>query len=608
MRRLVWALVLNAAADGFLRVVHHKRRHHQHHELPQHHELQQQRRDVDEAELQKLNAVVGEYGNALDLKSRECAALRADAVRDQLGHNELVPVASSSALLRARRDLSAEQSSLAQLAERAAGERPALKEHRRQCRQEAKDGAKRLKALQKEIERMETLPAGSTGEVRDRMATALGTLSDRAADLEDTIHATAEACRDVKEEMEEQMLHVRLAQEGLDVALAHSTAALNAAVEKKQDAADLHRTAVDREVAAHACMGELAKISEDLCGAKKTRAALVANSGAARTLLDCEVSEWIPGPCSASCGGGHRQLGRKIVVEANGGAACPPLGREEKCNDFPCSPVDCEMSDWSPWSACEHVQSRSRSERRAPSERGAPCGATSETRVCVEEEEPHCSLGEWAEWSGCSRACGGGVSIRTRAVAEACGAAETEMQRLCNQHECGAAPQCASAAAQNLVFVLDGSGSLGSAGFTALKDLLVDVAKRVPRAAVILAGSEVHPVSMLAAGTEAAEKAAAVTFPDSLTTVPAALGRVTALGADTVVVLTDGEPNSARALREASEAVRRKARLLFVTEEKHDVSEYASSPTHDNVLVLSPFAYRESAADLLVTMLCAQLA
>lgn len=601
MRRLVWALVLNAGADGFLRVVHHKRRNHQHHELVRH-------KDVDEAELAKLNAVVGEYGNALDLKSRECSALRADAVRDGLGHNEPVPVAPSSTLLLARRDLTAEQTSLEELDEREAGERPALKQHRRQCRQEAKDGAKRLRALQQEIDRMETLPAGSTGEVRDRMATALGTLSDRAADLEDAIHASAEACRDVMQEMEEQMMHVRLAQEGLDVALARSTAGINAAVDKKQDAADLKQAAVDREKAAHECMGELAKISEDLCGAKKARAALVANSGAARTLLDCEVSEWIPGPCSASCGGGHRQLYRKVVVEANGGAACPPLGREETCNDFPCAALDCEMSDWSSWSECgSAVQSRTRSERVAPSERGAPCGATSETRVCVSEEEPHCIIGEWAEWSGCSRACGGGVSIRTRAVAEACGAAETDQQRLCNKHECGAAPTCASAAAQNLVFVLDGSGSVGSAGFTALKDLLVDVAKRVPRAAVILAGTEVHPVSMLAAGTEAAEKAAAVTFPDSLTTVPAALGRVTALGAETVVVLTDGEPNSARALREASEAVRKKSRLLFVTEEKHDVSAYASSPTHDNVLVLSPFEYRESAADLLVTMLCAQL-
>ena len=155
--------------------------------------------------------------------------------------------------------------------------------------------------------------------------------------------------------------------------------------------------------------------------------------------------------------------------------------------------------------------------------------------------------------------------------------------------------------------LIDGSGSLGSSGFGALKDLLADVLQRVPQAAVLMAGDEIHPVSLLAAGTEVAQKVSALTWPDSVTTIPAALGRSMALGAHTVVVLTDGEPNRARALREASELVREKARLVFVTEAKHDVSAYASSPTHDNVLVLSPFEYKESAADLLVTMLCSQL-
>lgn len=594
--RIFWVLVLNVAAGGFLRVVHHK-----HHKQGKHH------RDLD-AELPKLNAVVGEYDAAIDLKSRECAALRADAVRDQLGHNEPAQAAPASALLRARRDLTAEEQSLAQLADRTADGKPALLEHREQCRHAGKSGVKRLTALHKELEKMEALPAGSTGEVRDRMATAVGTISDRVADLEDEIAATEDACRDVKEEMQEQMVHVRLTQERIDVALAKSTAGLNAAVARKADAAALQHDAVGREVTAHACMQELAEISSKLCDAKKARSQLLGASGEARTILDCEVSEWIPGPCSASCGGGHRQLVRKVVAEASGGTACPPLGREEACSEFPCHPVDCEMGDWSPWSACEGVETRVRSEKRPASARGVPCGTASESRICVADDEPRCSFGQWAEWSGCSRACGGGVSIRTRGASEACGkGAETSVQRLCNKDACGESPKCASAAEQKLVFVLDGSGSLGSAGFAALQELLVDVAKRVPKAAVFLAGDEVTPVSMLAAGTEAAEKAGAATWPDSVTTLPAALGRVMALGADTVVVLTDGEPNSARALREASLKVRQKSRLLFVTEANHDVSEYASSPTHDNVLVLSPFEYKASAADLLVTMLCSQL-
>ena len=60
------------------------------------------------------------------------------------------------------------------------------------------------------------------------------------------------------------------------------------------------------------------------------------------------------------------------------------------------------------------------------------------------------------------------------------------------------------------------------------------------------------------------------------------------MGAHTVVVLTDGEPNSKRALAAAAAAVREKARLVFVTEAKHDVAARANAAgirerTHQDV-------------------------
>jgi hypothetical protein len=625
MRHLVWAVLLNVVA-GYLRVQHHqqsvlkvtrlgKQAHHTHHthREVEHHLLRKAEAHTHtvkkfDAELARLNGVIGEYVNAIDAKSRECAQLRAVAVSDQLGRNEAVPVHATTVLMRARRDLTAEQTSLEQLAERAYGERPALDEHREQCRKDAEAGEKQLAALERELGKMAALPEGSTGEVRDRMATALGAIQDRKADVEDAISATAAACKDMKDEMEDQMLHVRLAQERLDVALAHSTAGLNSAADRSAEAADNQHSALDREVEAHQCMKELSDLTCKISGARSARASTQKQAGDTRTVMDCEVSEWIPGPCSVSCGGGQRSLSRHVIADADGGAACPPLGREERCNEQSCNPVDCEMEDWSAWSECEHVQSRVRSVRVHPAAGGMQCGVSAETRICVDDDEPRCELGEWAEWSGCSRACGGGVSIRTRGASDACPkGVQTEVQRLCNKHACGEAPKCAAAAADRLVFVLDGSGSLGSAGFDALKELAAEVAKRVPQAGVILAGAEVQTASELVAGTEAAGKVAALTWPESVTTIPAALGRATAMGAHTVVVLTDGEPNSKRALAAAAAAVREKARLVFVTEAKHDVAEYASSPTHDNVMVLSPFEYKASAADLLVTMLCAQL-
>ncbi|KAM9306065.1 SCO-spondin-like, partial [Gastrophryne carolinensis] len=61
-------------------------------------------------------------------------------------------------------------------------------------------------------------------------------------------------------------------------------------------------------------------------------------------------TDW--GPCSVSCGGGHRWRTRSCTQRGPDGAACGEETREvEECNSEPC-PAACVLSDWSPWSGC----------------------------------------------------------------------------------------------------------------------------------------------------------------------------------------------------------------------------------------------------------------
>jgi hypothetical protein len=370
--------------------------------------------------------------------------------------------------------------------------------------------------------------------------------------------------------------------------------------------AQQHGEALERENTAHSCTAHLDDLHVRLLGVKKTRQQLLAASG--MSVFDCEVSDWVPSPCSARCGGGTRFITRQVIAKPDGGAECPLLSREEPCNQDPCDVVDCVMTEWSAWTACDHVQTRMRSVEREPSENGTPCGTATQSRMCQDGDASTCNLGLWSDWSGCSRACGGGVKLRTRGKSEGCSAATpTERQELCNREACAAGAKCAAGGdSSKVLFILDGSGSLHQEGFDALKELLVKTAARMEDAgriaspAVLLAGDEIDTVSTIGAVN-------ALKWPESITTLPAALGHATSLGASVVVVLTDGEPNSVHAMMEASHHVRDVMRLVFVTSKAHKVADFASVPTHDNVLELDPFEYRDTAVDVLVSMLCPQL-
>ena len=100
--------------------------------------------------------------------------------------------------------------------------------------------------------------------------------------------------------------------------------------------------------------------------------------------------------CSAKCGVGTRTRSRAVTTEpAHGGKACPALTESKPCEGPPC-PVDCDVSDWMPWTDCSAkcgvgTRTRSRAVTTEPAHGGKACPALTESTPC---EGPPCSVGE----------------------------------------------------------------------------------------------------------------------------------------------------------------------------------------------------------------------
>mmetsp|Transcript_49131 Transcript_49131/g.107039 ORF Transcript_49131/g.107039 Transcript_49131/m.107039 type:complete len:803 (-) Transcript_49131:29-2437(-) len=268
--------------------------------------------------------------------------------------------------------------------------------------------------------------------------------------------------------------------------------------DRSQQMAVVQELKVQRRSSVHAlkqaestCSESKAELEQRLCAAKKMKAELAKLSSKSTTVTECQVSEWVPGTCTTSCGGGVRQLHRHVVTPPAPlaiAAQCPPLLMSEPCNTHLCG-TDCRLDEWGGWGKCSAdcgggVQMRNREILIPAANGGDPCPATVESRPCNTHScERKCALGEWQQWRACTSACGGGVSWRRRPIARegtTCPenlSSERLQQQACNTQNCPTTIRCNSLL--DVIFIVDGSGTVREPGFDAQKAFLRNVTARM---------------------------------------------------------------------------------------------------------------------------------
>jgi hypothetical protein len=394
------------------------------------------------------------------------------------------------------------------------------------------------------------------------------------------------------------------------------------------------------------CHTNYATLEGEQCGLEKIRGELYKMQGQNNPAFfqDCVVSEWLPDECSASCAGGIMQMTRKITTHPVGGSKCPVLVAQKPCNMFKC-PIDCKLRDWQGWSACTAkcgggIMERARTITVEPMHGGAACGATSEAMTCSTQAcDQDCDLSDWTPWGACSKECNGGSSERVKTIVTpvvgdgTCaplGGEERLESKACHQFPCQrplgfATLRCESKV--DAIIVIDGSGSLGSYGWTASVKAAAMLArgfggsKKLVKLAVLLFSWKSQWVTHFTDDTEAAaKKIEGLKWPRSATYTANALyaarselslGRADAQSV--VIVITDGRPMSTRQTYYASYYLRKEARLMWVPVTRWapvaQMKSWASRPVAENFLALQSFSdlTNPDKLDLIISDVCPEL-
>lgn len=427
----------------------------------------------------------------------------------------------------------------------------------------------------------------------------------------------------------------------------------------------------EHDLLAGDCTKRLGDVAQTMCDTKALwRQASASSSGS--FVGDCIVSAWVPGQCSKPCGsGGVQKFMRSVVSSAGADATCPPLEREEACNERPC-PVDGVMGRWEEWGACSQPCGGGTRTRRRPTIQeakfdGIPTGESMQEELCNQLPcDQDCTLGDWTEWSECSQACQKGYKKRVKHVvklalgAGICSPESDKCRRqaiscnkmLCNETFSGktSAPKCS--AAVDLVFVLDGSGSVTSEGFVHAKTLVTNVLAQMQLMDETPAGDLFGPtgkvtetdglalgarVGVVSFGSKATvvqdlskERAvisgsvAAVQWPESQAESATNTAQALAVAREmfdqhadhadakrVVVVITDGAPTNARLVsEEISSLTAAGARVSFVAVgtslREADLLRWSSWPEKQNIKEVPNFAAlaETDMANNIVTSFC----
>lgn len=335
---------------------------------------------------------------------------------------------------------------------------------------------------------------------------------------------------------------------------------------------------------------------------------------------------------------------RTILTHPVGGASCPVLSAVKPCNQQKC-PIDCKLADWSGWSSCTAkcgggITERARAIEVEPIHGGVACGETTEALSChLQACDKDCELSDWTGWSACSKHCNGGLEHRVKTIIEpavgdgACphlGGEERLQEKPCNQFACQRLPGQRTLTCESkvdVILVIDGSGSLGQSGWDASVEagaMLArgfDGSRHEVNLAVMLFSWNVEWVQHFSNDCQgAATKIEGLTWPRSLTFTSRALNAAKSelsLGrqdAETVViVITDGRPMSVRNTEIASRQLRQSARLMYVPVTRwapvSQMRQWASHPTQENFLALDSFSEltNPDKLDLIITDVCPEV-
>jgi len=324
-------------------------------------------------------------------------------------------------------------------------------------------------------------------KLQERFLLIQSGIEDERDELLEHISMMENYCEETKQTLEDQISNDQKSLEDAQTKLAMATEKESTAGEiARQTAAENDQLNNDLKKQMKTCSGNYINFETEMCALKKIRGELYKRKGGGHSAFfqDCEVSKWDPEECTKKCKSGEQKLTRAVLTHPNGGTKCLPLAAMRSCNNQPC-PVDCQLAAWSGWSKCSAecgggVTQRLREVNRAMKYGGKPCGATSQAKACNAQAcEKDCELSSWTKWSGCSKDCDGGTQkrqkfIKTVALGAGKCAGAWSLDRLeykaCNMKRCqleagAAALKCNRT--QDIVLLIDGSGSLGQQGWDA---------------------------------------------------------------------------------------------------------------------------------------------
>lgn len=484
----------------------------------------------------------------------------------------------------------------------------------------------------------------------DAVGQMVGEISDAASAQNTFVDNEEHRCKTEAERLEAQIGDETTTLSNNQIALSEATEKLDDTEEKMRKRVEQFLGLRDDLVGRMTeCNVNLRQIFEEMCSLITIRDELFKMSGVNVFMQDCEVGDWTAKECTKSCGGGMQQFMREITQEQYFGAACPPLMKEGMCNMDPC-PINCVYeNDWSGWTACSAdcgggVMQRVRSIKIQDEYQGKQCEATQGDIQCnVGACDVDCVLGHWSEWSGCSKLCDGGVQTRRKGEAEAAlgnglcsdpdetdekaeGGGSRFEERPCNADKCVDDLTCNTRL--DIVFALDGSGSVGSRGWNSEVKFTRDMVGRIEldydlasQVGIVLFAKKVSLVHTLSADPAALETAiGAMRFPRGYTNTGGALmlakkelegGRTGVPGV--IFIVTDGKPTWGLNMDFAANELKRAGTRLFfvgvgpsVTQGQNNKNmlRWASKPSNQNFVGMKNFAQLEEKVSSLVADLC----